>query len=98
WGASVASVSPRAAGGERGGDGIERAVEVPPAQRDDGFELVPGSADVLDAVGDADGLHHYLLAFDLAEVTHAPRWVYQPPLAPSWKTTVFSPLSSTSSK
>ena len=29
---------------------------------------------------------------------HAPRWVNHPPPEPSWKTTVFSPLSSTTSK
>ncbi len=69
-----------------------------PAQRDHGLELVPGSADVLEPVGDADELHRDLLALDLGELAHAPRWVYQPPPAPSWKTTVFSPLSSTSSK
>src|SRR6266566_4795397 len=80
------------------GDRVERAVEVTPPQRDDGLELVPGSADVLERVRDADELHWDLLPLDLRELAHAPRWVYQPPLAPSWKTTVFSPLSSTSSK
>ena len=29
---------------------------------------------------------------------HAPRWVNHLPPAPSWKTTVFSPVSSTTSK
>ena len=43
-------------------------------------------------------VNHCAVALDLGELGHAPRWVYQPPLAPSWKTTVFSPLSSTSSK
>ena len=79
-------------------DGIERAVEVTPTQRDERFELVPGSPDVLEPVRDADELHCDLSALDLDELAHAPRWVYQPPLAPSWKTTVFSPLSRTSSK
>jgi thiamine-phosphate pyrophosphorylase len=31
-------------------------------------------------------------------VRYAPRWVNHPPREPSWKTTVFSPLSSTTSK
>ena len=69
-----------------------------PAQRDDGLELVPGSTDVLEPVGNAHELHGDLVPLDLGELGHAPRWVYQPPLEPSWKTTVFSPLSSTSSK
>jgi hypothetical protein len=31
-------------------------------------------------------------------LAHAPRWVNHLPPAPSWKTTVFSPVSSTTSK
>src|SRR5262249_18513042 len=100
---------------------IERAVEVTPAQRNDGLELVPGPADVLQPVGHTDELHRDLLPPDFGELAHAPRCVYQPPptgaagarsvgrassalpttfpaTAPSWKTTVFSPLSRTSSK
>ena len=68
------------------------------AQRDHRFELVPGASDLVQTVGHADELHRDLVALDFHEVGHAPRWVYQPPLAPSWKTTVFSPLSSTTSK
>jgi hypothetical protein len=78
--------------------GVERAVEVTSSQRHHRLELVPRSPDVLEPVGDADELHLDLVALDLVEVAHAPRWVYQPPLMLSWKTTVFSPLSSTSSK
>ena len=80
------------------GHRIEGAVEVTPAQRDDGLELVPGAADVLEPVGDADELNGKLFALDFNEIGHAPRWVYQPPPAPSKKTTVVSPLSSTTSK
>jgi hypothetical protein len=68
------------------------------AQGDDGLELVPGARDLVKLVGNADELHRDLLALDLDEVGHAPRCVYQLPPAPSWKTTVFSPLSSTTSK
>jgi hypothetical protein len=80
------------------GDRVVGAVEVASAERDDGFELAPRAADLLEPVRDADELHRDLVALHLAEVGHAPRCVYQLPLAPSWKTTVFSPLSSTASK
>lgn len=78
-------------------DRVEGAVEMAPAQGHNGFELVPRPADVLQPIGDADELHRDPIALYLGEVVHAPRCVYQRPLAPSWKTTVFSPLSSTTS-
>src|SRR5579862_4296811 len=67
-------------------DRIEGTVEVPAVEIDEGLELVPRAANVLEAVGDADALHRDLRALHLDKVAHAPRWVYQPPLAPSWKT------------